>query len=80
MVKSWQKKLDCLDCKLAKVLSIIVEDIIKLNLSMYYVEKLEWYSNLFRIRKWKIRIIFSKTIDKWIIEKIDFRWDIYKWL
>ena len=31
MVKSWQKKLDNLDCKLSRVLSVIVEDIIKLS-------------------------------------------------
>ena len=79
MVKGWQKKLDNLNNDLSKKLYIIVEDIINLKLDWYDVKKLSWFDHLFRLRKWKIRIVFSKTDNKWIIEKIDFRWDIYKW-
>ena len=80
MVKSWQKKLDNLDNDLSRKLYAVVVDIIRLKLDWYDIKKLEWFDNLFRLRKWKIRIVFSKTDNKWIIEKIDFRWDIYKWL
>lgn len=80
MVKKWQKKLDKLDEKVSKELYLIVQNIINLNLKEYKIEKMEWFGNLYKTRKWKIRIIFSKTKEKWIIEKIDFRWDVYKWL
>ncbi len=78
MVKQWQKKLDKLDNKKYKELPQIVEDVINWNFSFYDLKKLWWFWNLFRIRKWKIRIIFSIENWKGIIEKIDFRWDIYK--
>lgn len=80
MVKKWQKKLDKLNADLSKKLYLIVNDIINLNLDSYKIDKLEWFENLYKTRKWKIRIVFSKTTNKWIIENIDFRWDVYKWL
>lgn len=80
MVKKWQKKLDKLNADLSKKLYLIVNDIINLNLDSYKIDKLEWFENLYKTRKWKIRIVFSKIDNKWIIENIDFRWDVYKWL
>ena len=78
MVKKWQKKLDKLDRKLSEKLYLIIKDIIYLNLDWYDIDTIKWEKNKFRIRKWKIRIIFEKTEKKWIIENIDFRGDIYK--
>lgn len=80
MVKKWQKKLDKLDDKLSKELYLMTQNIVNLKFDLYKIEKLEWFDNLYKTRKWKIRIIFSKTKEKWIIEKIDFRGDVYKWL
>jgi hypothetical protein len=39
-----------------------------------------WYDRYFRIRKWKIRIVFIKEKDWNRIKAVDTRWDIYKWL
>ncbi len=78
MVKKWQKKLDKLDNKTSKILEDIIKDIIKWNLYWYDIKKLEWLEKIYRLRKWKIRIIFYKGETKWEILKIDFRWWIYK--
>lgn len=80
MVKKWIKKLDKLDKNLSKSLYIIVNDLINLNFESYKIDKLEWFENLYKTRKWKIRIIFSKNNNKVEIEKVDFRWDVYKWI
>jgi len=73
MVKKWQKKIDKLDENLSKNLYLIVNDTINLRLDLYKIDKMEWFKDLYKIRKWKIRIIFFKTKERWIIEKIDFR-------
>lgn len=41
-------------------------------------KKLKWEKDLYRVRKWKIRIIFKKEWTKWIIINIDYRENIYK--
>lgn len=56
----------------------ILEKIEKLNLDWLDVKKMKWYDNLFRIRCWKIRIIFKKELWKWITIEINSRWDVYK--
>lgn len=61
-------------------LLIIVQDIISLNLSGYDIVALQWYPWFFRIRKGKIRVIFTKQDNKGTIQKIDFRGDVYKGL
>ena len=78
MVKNWQKQLN----KYSKVfwLEKIVEDILLNNLSSYDVIRLSWYSDLFRLRKWKIRVIFRANSSIIEIIKIDNRWDVYKGL
>lgn len=72
------KKLNKLEFKQSELLYLIVDDIIKLNLDWYDIESIKWENNKFRIRKWKIRIIFLKSENIWIIKNIDFRWWIYK--
>ena len=78
MVKNWQKQLN----KFSHIfwLKEIVKDILLDNISDYDIKKLSWYRDLYRLRKWKIRIIFRKNIYKIDIINIDTRWDIYKWL
>lgn len=78
MTKSWEKYIDKNNCK--SDLKSIIEDISKNDLSSYIVIKLKWYNNYYRIRKWKIRIVFIKK-DEWNeIVAVDTRWDIYKWI
>lgn len=80
MTKKWQKRIDAMTPKMREELLVIVENIIALRLSNYDVTSLQGYPWLFRVRKWKIRVIFSKQWGKWEILKIDFRGDIYKWM
>lgn len=78
MVKKWQKQLE----KFSHIwwLTDIIKDLVLNNLSEYDVIKLSWYRDLYRIRKWKIRIIFRKNSTEVEIVKIDCRWDVYKWI
>ena len=78
MVKTRQKQLE----KFSHILWLkeIIKDILSDNISDYDVKKLSWYRDLYRLRKWKIRIIFRKNIYKIELISIDTRWDVYKWL
>ena len=78
MVKTWQKQLE----KFSHILWLkeIIKDILSDNISDYDVKKLSWYRDLYRLRKWKIRIIFRKNIYKIELISIDTRGDVYKWL
>ncbi len=78
MTKSWEKYINKNIYK--KELKSIIEDILKNNLSSYIVVKLKWYENYFRIRKWKIRVVFIKKEDENEIVAVDTRWDVYKWI
>ena len=44
------------------------------------IKKLKWFSNRYRLRVWKYRILFEKYDDKLVILVIDIwsRWNIYK--
>jgi hypothetical protein len=78
MVKKRQKQLD----KFSSFFNIdkIINDILSNSLSHYDIIKLSWYSDLYRLRKWKIRIIFKKSLSKTEIINIDTRGDVYKWI
>ena len=78
MTKSWEKYIE--KNPLKKELNEIIKDISEDNLSIYYVKKLEWYDNYYRIRKWKIRIVFTKDEDWNRIKAVDTRGNIYKWI
>lgn len=78
MSKKWQKRIDKLDNKLKLKLLQVSKDIMTWNFVWYNVKKLVWFSDIFRIRVGDIRIVFKLVEGKWKIEKIDFRWDIYK--
>jgi len=78
MTKSWEKYIN--KNILKNELKRIIEDIWHNNLFSYSVVKLKWYENYFRIRKWKIRIIFIKKEEWNEIYAVDTRWDVYKWI
>ena len=78
MTKSWEKFINKNIYK--NDLKSIIEDILKNNLSSYFVVKLKWYEDYYRIRKWKIRVVFLKKEDENEIVAVDTRWWIYKWL
>lgn len=80
MTKKWQKRIDSMPLKMRQELMMIVQNIISLRLSGYDIVAMEWYPWLLRIRKGKIRIIFCKKDNRGEIQRIDFRWDVYKWL
>ncbi len=78
MVVKWKKFLEKSPYK--KELQKIISDISEDSLENYYIKPLKGYDNYFRIRKWKIRVVFEKT-PKWnAIVAVDTRWNIYRWL
>ncbi len=76
MVKRWQKQLDNFSHILW--LKEIIKDILLNNVFNYDIKKLSWYKDLYRLRKWKIRIIFRKNAEDIEILNIDTRWWVYK--
>ena len=56
----------------------ILEQIMISDIEMLDVKKLSWEKDLFRVRKWKIRIIFRDEWGKNDIINIDYRGNIYK--
>ncbi len=78
MVKEWQKQLE--KFSQIEILKEIIQNILIDKLESYSVKKLTWYKDLYRIRKWKIRIVFKKNDDEIKIINIDTRWWVYKWL
>lgn len=81
MVEKWKKQLINLQ-KSSKIdFHEIISDIKKRNFKDYDFKKLKWFSELYRIRIWKYRVIFKDIPWKEIeLLKIDSRWDVYKWL
>ena len=55
----------------------IIGKILSLDLNWLDIKKLQWEENLYRIRKWKIRIIFSLIWSKSKIIDINYRGNIY---
>lgn len=78
MTKSWEKYIQ--KNVLKNELKKIIEDISNDNLQDYEIKALSWYKNYYRIRKWKIRIVFIKNNSWNEIVAVDTRWDIYKWI
>ncbi|MDD2693341.1 MAG: hypothetical protein PHY14_00235 [Candidatus Gracilibacteria bacterium] len=60
------------------ILLEILEQISNLHLDNLDVKKLAGETDLFRVRKGKIRIIFRKVGQKGMIVNIDYRGDVYK--
>ena len=56
----------------------LIKKILILDLNNLDIKKMIWKDNLFRVRKWKIRIIFKKSENKWVLLDINYRDKIYK--
>lgn len=78
MVAKWEKFIQKHPFK--KELENIIKDIRDDKLNNYYIKPLKWYDNYFRIRKWKIRIVFQKWENENLIVSVDTRWNIYRGL
>lgn len=78
MTKKWEKYYKKSSYK--NELKEIVGDIYHNKFDWYDISSIKWNKWHFRIRKWKIRVIFEKKSWKNIIKKIDTRWDVYKWI
>ncbi len=61
-----------------KIFFTIFLDIENLNLEKYDIKALKVYKNLFRLKKGKIRIIYTIINQKGRVLDIDYRKDIYK--
>lgn len=78
MTKDWYKFIEKNPYR-EKIKEIIL-DISNNNLTEYNLVKLKWIENYYRIRVWKIRIVFSKDKNWNKIIAVDTRGNIYKWL
>lgn len=76
MVKSWKKYINKSPYKIE--LDKIIIDIADNDLGKYYIKQLSWYDDLYRIRKWNIRIVFKKENNWNYIVAVDTRWQIYR--
>lgn len=72
------KFLQKLSLKEREIILTLLEKIILWSIDDLDCKKLVWEDSLYRVRKWKIRIIFSKVWDKIKIVDVNFRWQIYK--
>jgi mRNA-degrading endonuclease RelE of RelBE toxin-antitoxin system len=72
------KFLSKLSAKELDIVLYIMQKISKWDFVWLDYKKLKWEQNLYRVRKWKMRIIFRKVLEKWIIVNIDFRGSVYK--
>ena len=80
MTKSWMKFLLKLDSKKRFKIRVIIEKILNNDFEGLEVQALLWKQNFYKIRVWKIRVIFIKSEEENIIEDIWYRWDVYKGL
>lgn len=61
-----------------KILLKILDDIRLLKIGKYDVKPLKGCKSFFRLRKGKVRVIFTKSNDIGIVINIGYRKDIYK--
>jgi len=73
-----EKFLRSLSRKERASLTSVLGNIRILNISHYDVKPLKGYKGLFRLRKGRIRVVFSKSARGGRVVNIAFRKDIYK--
>ncbi len=73
-----QKFLLKLDRDRRSIYMEIFQDIRILNLGRYDVQPLKGFKGLFRLRKGKIKIVFTKQNNMGFIVNADFRGGVYK--
>lgn len=76
MTKKWIKILQKENNK--KEILKTIELLLTWNFDWLDVIKMKWLENYYRCRIWKIRIIFFENNWKYYVDKIWYRWDIYK--
>jgi mRNA-degrading endonuclease RelE of RelBE toxin-antitoxin system len=74
------KFLSKLDKKTRFRLEVILKKILENNFDWLKIQPLSWKNWYFKVRVWKIRIIFIRSSEENIIDTIWYRWDVYKWL
>jgi len=77
MWKDYLKIINKQSKNLKNKLFDVIDNIEKWNLDWLEYKKLKWYNFLFRVRIWKIRIIFEKDWEDFVVKKIWYRWDVY---
>lgn len=60
------------------IIILITQKILLWDFNGLYIKKLEWKENFFRVRKWRIRIIFFQVGKNIKIIDINYRGRIYK--
>ena len=80
MAKAWMKFLLKLNLKIRLKLEIIIKKILNNDFDWLNIQSVTWKPWYYKVRVWKIRIIFIKNKKENIIDNIWYRWDIYKWL
>ena len=73
-----EKFIRKLNKKLALSLLVVLGDIKALDIQKYDVEKMKGFSDLYRIRIGKIRIIFKKSNNVGVPVYIEYRGRVYK--
>jgi mRNA-degrading endonuclease RelE of RelBE toxin-antitoxin system len=72
------KFINRLNSKQRSEIQKIIVLILSQNTGWLDISKVQWKKDHYRVRKWDIRIIFSKTPTRNIIIHVWNRWDIYK--
>ncbi len=78
MVLSWIKFLNKQNKDISLNLKEVILKIKSNNIVWLDIKPLEWKNNHFRCRVWKIRVLYHYNDKEIIIDKIWFRWDVYK--
>ena len=76
MTKKWLKIIQRENNKI-EILKII-KQILDWNFDDLDIIKMKWYEHHYRCRIWKIRIIFYEKKWKYFVDKVGYRWDVYK--
>ena len=72
------KFLSKLSKKELSLILVLLEKIKIGEIESLDLKKLKWKKNLYRIRKWKIRIVFEKSDGLNVIFNIDYRGGVYQ--
>jgi len=76
MVQKWLKVIDKSDRK--QELLWAIEKILSWKREQLDIVKMDGHKNYYRCRLGKIRILFFEDGGQYYIDKVGYRWDIYK--
>lgn len=60
------------------ILLEIIQKILAWNLQWLDVKALTGKQNMYRVRKWKFRIVFERVWEKYVMRDVNYRGGIYK--